>query len=171
MLWQPYRYFPSVFSQVARLSEQNSARKVQHTAACAWQSECECSLTSVMMPRWWLALRPWCFGVECPLLGGEEEDARDWAVAEVGKARGRSVTLRPSMLPLFTRDSMSPDRKSADSLSTWIILRIHIRHNQSTTSVGGAACTDEDLGNYTLWEEGLECKDFYKPFCTLQTTW
>lgn len=60
-------------------------------------------------------------------MGGEEEDARDWAVAEVGRARGRSVTLRPSMLPLFTRDSMSSERSSADSLSTWIILHTH-RH-------------------------------------------
>lgn len=80
------------------------------------------SLTRVMIPRWWLALREWCFGVEWPLLGGEQDDARDWAVAEVGRARGRSVTLSPSMLPLFTRDSISSERRSADSLSTWIIL-------------------------------------------------
>lgn len=74
------------------------------------------------MPRWWLALREWCLGVEWPLVGGEEDDARDCAVAEVGRARGRSVTLSPSMLPLFTRDSISSERSSADSLSTWIIL-------------------------------------------------
>lgn len=60
--------------------------------------------------------------MEWPLLGGEQDDARDWAVAEVGRARGRSVTLSPSMLPLFTRDSISSERRSADSLSTWIIL-------------------------------------------------
>ncbi len=78
------------------------------------------------MPRWWLALREWCLGVEWPLVGGEEDDARDWAVAEVGRARGRRVTLSPSMLPLFTRDSSSSERRSADSLSTWIILHTHV---------------------------------------------
>lgn len=76
------------------------------------------SLTRVMMPRWWLVLREWCLGVEWPLLGGEVEDAKDWAVAEVGSALGRRVTLSPSMLPLFTRDSISSERRSADSLST-----------------------------------------------------
>lgn len=81
------------------------------------------------MPRWWLVLREWCLGVEWPLVGGEEDDASDWAVAEVGRARGRSVTLSPSMLPLFTRDSISSERRSADSLSTWIILHTQIRTN------------------------------------------
>lgn len=57
-------------------------------------------------------------------MGGEQDDARDWAVAEVGRARGRSVTLSPSMLPLFTRDSISSERRSADSRSTWIILHL-----------------------------------------------
>ena len=51
------------------------------------------------------------------------DEASDWAVAEVGMARGRSVTLRPSMLPLLTRDSISSERSSVDSLSTWIILQ------------------------------------------------
>ena len=51
------------------------------------------------------------------------DEASDWAVAEVGMARGRSVTLRPSMLPLFTRDSISSERSSVDSRSTWIILQ------------------------------------------------
>lgn len=55
-------------------------------------------------------------------MGGEQDEASDWAVAEVGRARGRSVTLSPSMLPLLTRDSSSSERNSADSLSTWIIL-------------------------------------------------
>ena len=82
------------------------------------------------MPSWWLALRAWCLGVERPLLGGEVEEASDWAVAEVGSARGRSVTLSPSMLPLFTRDSISSERRSADSLSTWIILHTHT-HTQT----------------------------------------
>lgn len=59
-------------------------------------------------------------------MGGEVDDARDWAVAEVGRARGRSVTLSPSMLPLFTRDSISSERRSADSLSTWIILHTNM---------------------------------------------
>lgn len=77
------------------------------------------------MPRWWLVLRWWCLGVEWPLVGGEQEEASDWAVADVGRARGRSVTLSPSMLPLFTRDSISSERSSADSLSTWIILHVH----------------------------------------------
>lgn len=75
-----------------------------------------------MIPSWWLALWVLCLGVERPLVGGDEEEARDWAVAEVGMVRGRSVTLSPSMLPLFTRDSISPALRSADSLSTWIIL-------------------------------------------------
>lgn len=61
--------------------------------------------------------------MEWPLLGGEQDDARDWAVAEVGSARGRRVTFSPSMLPLFTRDSISSERRSADSRSTWIILQ------------------------------------------------
>lgn len=56
-------------------------------------------------------------------MGGDEDDASDCAVAEVGRARGLSVTLSPSMLPLFTRDSISSERRSADSLSTWIILK------------------------------------------------
>lgn len=56
-------------------------------------------------------------------MGGEQDEASDWAVAEVGMARGRSVTLSPSMLLLLTRDSSSSERSSADSLSTWIILR------------------------------------------------
>lgn len=118
-----------MFPQVARLWKENDRRVVKKQkphkdhdvlSVCVFGSR-----TRVMMPRWWLALRPWCLGVECPLVGGEEEDASDWAVAEVGRARGRSVTLSPSMLPLFTRDSISSERRSADSRSTWIILRTH----------------------------------------------
>lgn len=84
------------------------------------------------MPRWWLVLRAWCLGVEWPLVGGEVDDASDCAVAEVGRARGLSVTLSPSMLPLFTRDSISSERRSADSLSTWIILRQHAHTSTHT---------------------------------------
>lgn len=79
-------------------------------------------LTRVMTPSSWAVERDAIFGVERPLTGGEEL-ARERAVTEVGIVdRGRSVTFSPSMLPLFTRLSISSARSSADSRSTWIIL-------------------------------------------------
>lgn len=75
-----------------------------------------------MMPNSWAAEPDVSFGVDRPLTGGDEL-ARERAVTEVGmEERGRRVTLRPSILPLFTRLSISSARSSADSLSTWIIL-------------------------------------------------
>lgn len=83
---------------------------------------CVC-LTRVMMPSSWAVERDAILGVERPLTGGEEL-ANERAVTEVGmEGRGLSVTLRPSMLPLFTRLSISSARSSADSFSTWIILK------------------------------------------------
>lgn len=80
-------------------------------------------LTRVMTPSSWAVERDAIFGVERPLTGGEEL-ARERAVTEVGIVeRGRSVTFSPSMLPLFTRLSISSARSSADSRSTWIILQ------------------------------------------------
>ena len=80
-------------------------------------------LTRVMMPSSWAAERDAILGVERPLTGGEEL-ANERAVTEVGmEGRGLRVTLRPSMLPLFTRHSISSARNSALSFSTWIILR------------------------------------------------
>lgn len=80
-------------------------------------------LTRVMTPSSWAVVRDAIFGVERPLTGGEEL-ARERAVTEVGIVdRGRSVTFSPSMLPLFTRLSISSARSSADSRSTWIILQ------------------------------------------------
>lgn len=75
-----------------------------------------------MTPNSWAADPDVSLGVDLPLTGGDEL-ARERAVTEVGiEERGRSVTFRPSMLPLFTRLSISSARSSADSLSTWIIL-------------------------------------------------
>ncbi len=75
-----------------------------------------------MMPNSWAAEPDVSLGVDRPLTGGDEL-ARERAVTEVGmEERGRSVTFRPSMLPLLTRLSISSARSSADSLSTWIIL-------------------------------------------------
>lgn len=84
--------------------------------------QCEARITRVMMPNSWAAEPDVSFGVDRPLTGGDEL-ARERAVTEVGmEERGRRVTLRPSILPLFTRLSISSARSSADSLSTWIIL-------------------------------------------------
>lgn len=97
--------------------------------------QCEARITKVMMPNSWAAEPDVSFGVDRPLTGGDEL-ARERAVTEVGmEERGRRVTLRPSILPLFTRLSISSARSSADSLSTWIILEQKEREIERALSI------------------------------------
>lgn len=102
----------------SKYSQENSEKSASHFIH---------KLTSVMMPIRSMSLaglRARNFGVECPLIGGEELANEDAVTEPVIDLPGCILAkFRPSRLTLPTRFSISSARSSVDSFSSWINLK------------------------------------------------